>query len=468
MFRRGISFLAINALLLAASGLAFPPTATAQRHGGNGMPGSGLAGSRPDGVEVKDSLKDFHQILALQATAEQITEFQSWIKSTEAARTTLEVFQETLRNQNAAAEPAALNPAIDKARNENGKFQEGFSPAQKSGLKEIVKRLNKADANLEQEQKVFGQSLTLKLTGTELATRVETFDKALADYHDEQLALGRAMSIVLASGQDVAFTLPQLTNHVTIQGRTIAVPVAGALMQTAALNGRRTFNLGMTVELSDLQEKFLDLLRAQLETNETCGQRIAIRQASLMPAAPASLIVVRLHFERWMCTRYLGQVSANELAESDGTVEIKLAAVIENHSPDASKPDTLKPDALKLVATFGRIDATGMLDDSLRSGSLGEDLRDAVVQSVRSAILAGVDSQTALPPALQNSAAIQKAKFENTGVGGLSVVLEGQIEISNEQADQLANRLNQTLSAQGTPAQAMPAKETTLKTTPSQ
>jgi hypothetical protein len=38
-------------------------------------------------------------------------------------------------------------------------------------------------------------------------------------------------------------------------------------------------------------------------------------------------------------------------------------------------------------------------------------------------------------------------------VGGLSVVLDGQVEISNEQADQLASQLNQTLSAQPAPAQ---------------
>jgi hypothetical protein len=32
----------------------------------------------------------------------------------------------------------------------------------------------------------------------------------------------------------------------------------------------------------------------------------------------------------------------------------------------------------------------------------------------------------------------------------LSVVLDGQIEISNDQADQLASQLNQALSAPGT------------------
>jgi hypothetical protein len=54
---------------------------------------------------------------------------------------------------------------------------------------------------------------------------------------------------------------------------------------------------------------------------------------------------------------------------------------------------------------------------------------------------------------VQNSATLQSAKFRDLGVGGLSVVLEGQVEISNEQANQLASQLNQTLSAQQAPAQ---------------
>ena len=97
-----------------------------------------------------------------------------------------------------------------------------------------------------------------------------------------------------------------------------------------------------------------------------------------------------------------------------------------------------------------------MLGESLRSGSLGEDLRDQVAHSVLSAARAASDFKITLPPAVQNSAAIQSAKFQDVGAGGLSVVLEGQIEISNEQADQLATQLNQALSAQGTPPGATP------------
>lgn len=104
-----------------------------------------------------------------------------------------------------------------------------------------------------------------------------------------------------------------------------------------------------------------------------------MQQARLTPATPASLMVVQLHFERWTCAQAFGQQNGNELSEEDGTVEVKLTAAVE------------QPNTLKMVATFGRIDASGLMGESLRSGSLGEDLRDQVAQSVLAAARAGLD-----------------------------------------------------------------------------
>jgi hypothetical protein len=445
MLRQGISFSAINALILGSALLAWPAAANAQRHGGGGTGGGGMSGiSRPTGVDEKDSLKDFHQALAMQATSQQISEFQALVKCTQAAQAELQAFLQQLRKQNGVAESArrdGLDQALEKARSGSKKFQEGFSAAQKAGLKDIAKRLAKTDSGLEQEGKRLDQTLDLKAPAPEVAAHAENLDRALTDFSDQQLALGREMSITLASGQDLAFTLPQVKSPVNIENRTMAITVSGMLSQIASQGGQRTFKLELTSDLSELQQNITDLLRAQLDTSESCGQRVTIQQARLTPATPAGRLAVRLHFERWMCTRSFGQQISNELAEGDGTVEIKLTAVVE------------KANTLKIVTALGRVDATGMLGESLRSGSLGEDLREKVAQSVLSAARAGSDFKITLPPALQNSALIQNAKFQDLGVGGLSVVLDGQIEISNEQADQLASQLNQALSARGTPPQ---------------
>jgi len=443
MIRSGISFSSINALILGSVLLAYPLAASAQRHGGGGMGGSGLSGnSRPTGVKEDDSLKDFHEAMAVQATSQQTAEFQALVKSTEAAKAELQVFLQQFHKEDGAAESVPRQPvdqALENARTGNKKFEQGFSAPQKTGLKEIAKKMAKADSDLEQEQKRLDQSLDVKAAGPEVAAHAESLDKALTNFSNQQLALGREMSITLANGQDQAFTLPPASHPVSIANQTIAVSVSGTLAQIAAQGGQRTFKLELTADLSDLQQNITELLRAQLDSAENCGQRIAIQQATLAPSTPTGLLVVKLHFERWTCSRMFGQQSSNELAEGDGTVEVKLSAAVE------------KPNTLKVAAAFGRIDATGMMGEALRSGSLGEDLRNTIAQSVLTAAQTGADFKITLPPAVQNSASIQSARFQDTGVGGLSAVLDGQIEISNEQADLLASQLNQALSAQGTP-----------------
>ena len=445
MLRSGISFSAINIVILGCA-LAYPVAATAQRHGGGTSVGGGINGSvsgsnRPTGVAEGDSLKDFHQVLAVQATSQQVAEFQALVKSTEAAQSELQALLQHLRNQNAAADSAprnAIEPVLEDARNRTRKFQEGFSEAQKSGLKEVAKRLAKSDSDLEQEEKKLDQSFDLKAPAPDLAALAESLDKALADFSNEQLALGREMSITLANAQDVAFTLPQVKSMASIGRQTVPVAVSGVLSQIAAQGGQRTFQLELVADLSQMQQNITDLMRAKLETSAPCGEHVAVRQASLTPSAPASVLTLWLHYERWICTG--GPRTATELAEGDGKAEFKLITTLD------------PPNTLRVSAAFTRIDASGMFGEALRSGSLGDDLRDQVAQSVQSAARTASDFKIALPPAIQNSAILQTAKFQDQGVGGLIVVLEGRIELSNEQTAQLASQLNQALSAQSTPA----------------
>jgi hypothetical protein len=439
MFHRGISFSAARLLILGLLLLGCPFVARAQRHGGGQGIGTltGAAG-RPDGVDQKDSLRDFHQALAVQATGQQIAEFQTLVKNTEAAQAALRSLQQQLeKGSRDALATDALDRALESARNGSKKFEEGFSPEQKSGLREISKRLDKSESDLDQEQKRFDQSLDLKTAGSD--THTENLARALGDFSNQQLALGREMSITLANGQDLAFTLPPVKSPVNIGKQTVGVTVFGTLSQTAVQGVQRTFRLTLVDDLSDVEQNITELLRAELDSSQTCGQRVAIRQATLAPQTPASLLVIKLHYERWSCSGAFGQQAATELAEGDGSMEIKLTATVEKGM-------------VKIVAAPGRVDATGMMGEALRSGSLGEDLREQAARVVLSGAQAGSNFKITLPLAVQNSAALQTARFQDTGVGSLSVVLGGQVEISNEQADQLASQLNQALSAQGNPA----------------
>jgi hypothetical protein len=244
MFRSGVSFSAINIVILGCA-LAHPIAAAAQRHGGGSSLGGGINGSvsgsnRPTGVAEGDNLKDFHQVLAVQATSQQVAEFQALMKSTQTAQSELQVLMQQLRNQNTAdsAPRNALNSAVEDARNSTRKFQEGFSEAQKSGLKEIAKRLAKADSDLDQEEKKLDHGFDLKASGSDLVEHAETLDKALTDFSRQQLALGREMSITLANAQDVAFTLPKVNNVIRLGRQSVPVTVSGVLSHVSTRTGR--------------------------------------------------------------------------------------------------------------------------------------------------------------------------------------------------------------------------------------
>jgi len=449
--RRKGTFVDVYAVILAAVLLAAPTMLAQRQSGGHGTGGGfGLAGiGRPDGVDEKDALKDFHRALAVQASSQQVAEYQTLLKSMEAARSALGTLREKRNAADLTARGAALDQAIESARSSTKRFVDGFSEPQKSGLKEITKRLAKADSDLEQEEKKLDLTLAdAKAAGTELSAHAESLDKALGALQDEQLALGREMSIVMANGQDMAFTLPQVKSPVTIGNRTVLVTASGVLSQIAAENGERTFRLNLIADLSEMQLNITEFLRARLDRSDPCGQRVDIRQASLRPATPGGLLVVTLHFERWTCNQAYGQTTSNELGGGDGTVELKLTPAVGDSN------------GLKVSAEFGRIDASGMLTDELRSGSLGDDLREKASQVLLYGMRSGTDFKTALPLAIQNLATVQSARFLDDGVGDLSIALEGQVQLSNEQANQMATQLNQALSAQAPPPGTVPQLST--------
>ena len=95
---RGVSSSTARVVILGSILLACPLAALAQRHGGGQGVGT-LTGApgRPDGVDQKDSLRDFHEALAVQATSQQIAEFQSLMKNTQAAQTALRSLQQQLQ-----------------------------------------------------------------------------------------------------------------------------------------------------------------------------------------------------------------------------------------------------------------------------------------------------------------------------------------------------------------------------------
>ena len=412
---------------------------------GGGIPG---ATNRPTGVDEKDDLKDFHHALAVQATTQQVADFQVLIKETDEAKTKLETFAEEQQKRAAGVRPTVtlseINQFLQGTLVDTRKFTEAFSPAQKSGLKDSLKKLSKCDSDLQVAEKRLDDAVQAETRTTEIESTAQSVVQSLVAFSNQQLALGREMGIVLAEGSDVAFNLPEVKTPIKTGDLSFDIKSNGELSQIATQGADRTFKIQIVVDLSELRENLTDFLRARLSGGRACGDRVQLREAIMMLSDPASTINLDLHYERWSC---MGAIS-QEVAESDGRVEVKLWPVVDNSN------------SLNLESEFARIDAGGLMAESLRSETLGEELRDHLSRSMLQILRGAADLQKLLPPAVRQSAQIQSAKFREVEIGKIAIELNGQMRITDQQATLMASQLNQALFAKDAASQGNPpAKE---------
>jgi hypothetical protein len=87
------------------------------------------------------------------------------------------------------------------------------------------------------------------------------------------------------------------------------------------------------------------------------------------------------------------------------------------------------------------IEADGPLGDALRSGSLGDSLREKIRASVQSALEKAVNLEAALPPALAAVASIQSVQFRDMGGGRLASEVVGEAHLSSRQMHDVIQQL---------------------------
>lgn len=418
-----------TALLLSATLLIFPLSSLAQ-HGGGGIGGSmagggGLSGGSglASGLDAKDDLKGFHDALAMQASRPQISQFKLMVKSAEAASSQLQSFLEQAVKENKAevAESGkSLSAAIEQARTENAAFLEQLSDRQKSGLKDAIKKLNKIDSELAQETKTLNaEIIERKAENPAIASSAENLKTSLASFHDQQLALGDEMSIASgASDVESAYSIAPVKTTINFENQPITIIASGFVSKVAPPSLQNAFRVQLTADLSDLQQNFTEVLRAQINRSDPCGEQITIQTAALTPSTPTSSVLAQLHYERWAC--FGGRGSANEMAEGNGSMEIILT------------PTVAGDGTLRISPVISRVDAEGLLGDLLRSGTLGETVRDKIAESTLSAVRQAWDYKALLPPAAQAYVKLQGAQFRGMGAGELSIVLDGSIQVPDD------------------------------------
>jgi len=187
----------MNRLLWLVCGIALlmtPYALRAQRRGGHG---EGTARA-PVGASSTDDLKDFKRTVALQASPDQVLRFRRLTASTQIVRKSAQDLLKFAENASKTDlfRPDLLTRALEQAQTDNQNFLQSFSAVQKSELKKITKKLDKANSDVTKRSKALTSDLERsRIARQQISGVAERLDKALNDVQARQLAIGSEMGI---------------------------------------------------------------------------------------------------------------------------------------------------------------------------------------------------------------------------------------------------------------------------------
>ena len=171
-----------------------PYALRAQRRGGHG---EGTARA-PVGASSTDDLKDFKRTVALQVSPDQVVRFRRLTESTQIARKSAQDLLKFAENASKTDlfRPDLLTRALEQAQTDNQNFLQSFSAVQKSELKKITKKLDKANSDVTKRSKALTSDLERsRIARQQISGVAERLDKALNDVQARQLAIGSEMGI---------------------------------------------------------------------------------------------------------------------------------------------------------------------------------------------------------------------------------------------------------------------------------
>jgi len=219
-----------------------------------------------------------------------------------------------------------------------------------------------------------------------------------------------------------------VTTRVTIENQPVEVKVSGEVFASAAAGGDEAIRVALRADLTDFQRNLTPILGAELDQSNRCGERLHVLNAVLVPTAPAALLTLKAHVEKWGCAKAFGKEVVKRLVGGDGTIGVRLTPQVESG-------------AIKLAAEVTSIEADGSLGELMQSGSLGDSIREKVRTSVVNAIQKSTDLKQTLPEALREIVSIQEAKFAGTADGGPALAISGEVRIPAAEARELLERL---------------------------
>jgi hypothetical protein len=140
------------------------------------------------------SMNDMPNMMALQATDEQKSQFHTWNQSTEAVKQQLEGTRRATAGGNDSGHLDTLKAAIDKSNDAHHLFVSSLTPEQQSGLKKPLQQLGKANNELNKAMADISHDLGPSSTAKR-APKLDKLEKTVGKLLQEQKAIAKQMGI---------------------------------------------------------------------------------------------------------------------------------------------------------------------------------------------------------------------------------------------------------------------------------
>ena len=182
---RKLTTLIAGLLLLAAS-----QTMLAQ-HSGHSMGGMGSGSSGHD----MGAMKDMQKMMAVQATDEQKSQFQSWNQGTAGLKGQLEELRRAVATGNYSSQLDSFKAAVEKNSNSHHEFAGSLTPGQQAGLKKPLQKLGKANDELAQALTTATRELSQAESNAKRAAKLGKVEKAVDKLLRKQKGIASEMGI---------------------------------------------------------------------------------------------------------------------------------------------------------------------------------------------------------------------------------------------------------------------------------
>jgi hypothetical protein len=239
------------------------------------------------------------------------------------------------------------------------------------------------------------------------------------------LVVSAAHAVVCAvQAQTGDLRIPPVKTSLNLEGQ----PVGFTAWGTVSAGPSGVFRLAVTVDLGEFQENLTPVLSAQLNRSDRCGERLSVERAVLAPAGSSSVLTANVQYERFGCVKAFGKEVVKRLVGGNGVIEVNLTPSVGENG-------------IILTAQVRKVDADGSLGELLRSGPLGDSIREKIAASIQSAIQKSANLKATLPSQMGSAAVIQTAQFADGGSGRLWLLVAGEVRLSAEQLRDVAKEL---------------------------